>query len=122
MAVGVGNYSRRPKQDNGFANMLTLGGMAAGAVAGGPAGAMTGASLGGAAAGILQPKQPEQVANGAIATNAIDRRMQKLDQSPMMQIRESIDSLKYVQDPSMKEALAGPLVQASILARRNPGV
>lgn len=121
MAIGVGNFGGKPKGDR-TSQLLTLGGMAAGGIAGGPAGIATGGQFGGMAGGMLQ--KPQAQPSGPVETSAIDRRMQKLDQTPLMQIRESIDSLQYLPDPAMRQELGKPLLQAEFAARgkKLPGV
>lgn len=124
MAVGVVGVPRVQQQkDDSLSKLLTIGGAAAGGYFGGPAGIATGASLGGLAGGMLTPKELPQQEPGPIETggDAMSRRMQALQESPYGQIRESIDSLKYIQDPQQREMLAKPLLQADFMAR-NKGV
>lgn len=103
-----------PKRQSNSGALLSLAGAGVGALAGGPAGASVGMNVGGALGGMSQkPSGPEPIETGAIS-----RRMQQLDQSPLRQIRESIDSLKYVEDPQMRMQLAAPLVKADMAARR----
>jgi hypothetical protein len=93
--------------------------MAVGGMYGGAAGAATGGSLGGMAGGLLakndQQQGPQTVMTGG--SDALQRRMQKLQENPQMQIAQSIDSLKYVQDPAQRAELAKPLLQADYMAR-----
>lgn len=103
------NMPKRQQANTG--SMLTLAGMGAGAALGGPAGAGIGGQLGGMA-GQMQ-KQPE----GPESVGAIGRRMAELDQSPLRQIRQSIDSLKYIQDDAQRAELAKPLLEADYMAR-----
>lgn len=114
MAVGVAIPRR--KQDDSLGKLLQVGGAVAGGIFGGPQGAMAGASAGGMAGGLLQPA-PE-AGPQPVETGAISRRMQQLDQSPLRQIRESINSLQYVQDAEQRAALAKPLLQADYMARQ----
>lgn len=139
MAVGI--MMPQPKQPTtsggGMMNrLMTLGGLAAGAAAtaatGGAAapvtagalmqGAATGAGLGGVAGQVLNPERvnnaPTPVAPVAQPDGAAQRRLSQLDQNPQRQIRESIDSLKYVQDPNLRAELATPLLKAQQAARR----
>lgn len=99
------------RQQSGNGNLMTLAGMGAGAAFGGPAGAGIGAQLGGMAGASQQ--QPE----GPAAVGPIQRRMAELDQSPLRQIRQSIDSLKYIEDDAQRAELAKPLLQADYMAR-----
>ena len=118
MAVGI-NIPKRQQQDDGIGKLLQLGGMVGGAIVGGPAGAATGGSLGGMAGGLLannnQQQGPEAIQTGP--SDAMGRRMQSLQESPQMQIANSIDSLKYIQDPQQRAELAKPLMQADYMAR-----
>lgn len=105
---------KAPDQTSKF---LTIGGaVAGGLIGGGPAGAMAGAQAGGMLGGLAsQPQQEVQAVGGG---NAMSRRMGQLDQTPLRQIRESIDSLKYIDDPNQRMALAQPLLQADYMARQ----
>lgn len=106
------NMPGRPKSNSGA--LMSLAGAGAGALVGGPAGAGVGMQLGGmAGASQQQPEGPAPV------DSAISRRMQQLDQTPLRQIRESIDSLKYVQDDQQRMELAKPLLMADYAARKN---
>lgn len=109
------NIPKRQPEGAGLGKLLTVGGAVVGGVFGGPSGAMTGASAGNMAGGLLQ-KAPE-ASPEAVDTGAISRRMQQIDQSPLRQIRESIDSLKYVKDDATRAELAKPLFQADYMAR-----
>lgn len=99
-------YRPKPKQG---ANLGAIGSIA-GLAFGGPAGASVGNTVG----NILQPEQ-KQAAN---VETAMTRRQAQLDQSPLRQIRESIDSLKYIPDPAQRAELAMPLMKADYMARR----
>lgn len=113
MAIGVGNFSK--KKGNNDAQLLQLAGMAGGALIGGPAGVGIGAQVGGLAGGMMQ-KPETQTPN--IEANAMLRRQQTLsDQNPLMQIRESIDSLKYLPDPALRQEIGKPLLLADFSAR-----
>lgn len=118
MAIGV-NIPQRKQQDDGLGKVLQIGGMGLGAFFGGPAGAATGASLGGTLGGLASNNDQQQgsqpVASGG--SDALQRRMQKLQENPQMQIAQSIDSLKYIQDPAQRAELAKPLLQADYMAR-----
>lgn len=113
MAVGV-SMPQRKDNNAGLSKLLTIGGAVAGGMAGGPAGAMQGASMGQMAGGLMAK---QEAGPQAVESNALSRRMQQIDQSPLRQIRESIDSLKYVQDDQMRAELAKPLLQADYMAR-----
>ena len=108
------NVPKRPAGNSG--NLLSLAGAGAGALVGGPAGAGVGMQLGGMAGSMNQPAEGPQPIAGPIG-----RRMQELDQSPLRQIRESIDSLKFVQDDAQRAELAKPLLQADYMARMKGG-
>lgn len=118
MAIGVTVPHPQQTKDS-LTQLLTIGGAAYGGATGGFQGAATGSSLGGVAGGILGP-QTQASTPSAIQTgesDALQRRMQALQDSPQMQIANSIDSLKYVQDPQMRSELAKPLLQADYAAR-----
>lgn len=118
MAIDVMGPKRKPGND-GAAKLLTLGGMAVGAF-GGPAGMAAGGQVGSLLGGFAS--QPESEAPQPIQTSAIERRLSSLDNTPQAQIRNSIDSLKYVQDDGLRAELAKPLMQADYLARnQKPG-
>ena len=114
---------RRP-QSNQAATMQLIGtgvGAGLGAMAGGVGaapGAAMGSSIGGALGGASQANQP--AGPQALETGPMSRRLEKLDQSPLRQIRDSIDSLKYVDDDATRMELAKPLVMAEMKAKRNP--
>ena len=120
--------------DGGLGSLLTLGGAGLGAflapVGGGVAGASLGASLGGATSGLLnsgnsqgsQPSGPAPVGKTQDVGSAIDRRLEALDATPQGQIRQSINSLQYIQDPAERAELAKPLFQADYMMRKQgPG-
>ncbi len=109
------NMPSRPKSNN--ANLLSLAGAGAGALIGGPAGAGIGMQVGGMAGSMNQPQQGPE----AVGTGAMSRRMSQLDQTPLRQIRESIDSLKFVEDDAQRMELAKPLVMAEMKAKKGPG-
>lgn len=98
-------------------------GMAIGAAVGGISGSgnpnaiSTGAGYGSQAGSMLASKKQDPQ---AIET-AITRRKQQLDNTPLAALRDSIDSLQYIQNPALQQELAAPLVQASMAARKRPG-
>jgi len=97
--------------------LFMLGGALAGGAVGGPAGALTGASLGNQAQDLVGSKEIQQPEIEAVPT-AMSRRKADLDQTPLRQIRDSIDSLKYVKDDATRMELAKPLLQADYMARQ----
>lgn len=101
------------KQQSNSGGLLTLAGMGAGAALGGPVGAGVGGQIGGLAAS----QQAAGQAQGPEAVGPIQRRMAELDQTPLRQIRNSIDSLKYIEDDQQRAELAKPLLQADYMAR-----
>ena len=106
------NIPKRPAGNSG--QMMSLLGAGAGAALGGPAGAGLGMQAGGMlGAGQQQPQGP-----GAVEASALSRRQAELDNSPQMQIRNSIDSLKYIEDPQQRMELAKPLIQAEMASRK----
>lgn len=107
---------QQQRPDNGLNKLLTIGGAAAGAMGGGGvSGAMMGANAGQMAGGLLTPQQ--NAAPQAIETNALQRRQQSIDQSPLRQIRDSINSLQHVPDPAQRSQLAAPLMKAEYMAK-----
>jgi hypothetical protein len=122
MAVGVGIPNRPRGGSDDLTKLLTLGGMGVGAFYGGVPGAAAGASIGGTLGGMTRPEQvqaPAAVESGA--SDALSRRMAKLSQSPNAQLRESIDSLKYIENPEQRAALAKPLLMAEYLSSKGNG-
>ncbi|MEZ0392072.1 MAG: hypothetical protein ACAH59_07660 [Pseudobdellovibrionaceae bacterium] len=114
---------QRQQQSDELGKLLQIGGAIGGGIIGGPAGIAAGAGLGGTAAGILGPPAQVQAPNSVDigGSDALQRRMQKLQENPQMQIAQSIDSLKYIQDPQMRADLAKPLLQADYMARNKVG-
>lgn len=111
----------QPKQKQGplggLGKALPLIGGAIGAAFGGPAGFGAGMAAGSAVGGALTPEQ-EEGPQGVQSDSAMSRRMNQIDDSPQMQLRQSIDSLKFVEDPAQRAELAKPLLQAEYLARQ----
>lgn len=103
---------QRPKSNNG--SILSLAGAGAGFAMGGPVGAGLGMQAGGMIGAASQPPPAPEPAQ-----TAMTRRMGQLDQSPLRQIRNSIDSLQYVQDDAQRAELAKPLLMADYMARKN---
>lgn len=111
------------QKKNDLGQILQIGGAVAGGIFGGVPGAMAGSQLGGMAGGMLDdtggpgpsvPQAPQVASDGG----AMSRRMAELNDSPQMQIRQGIDSLKYVQNPEQRMELAKPLLQADYLAKK----
>lgn len=102
-------------------NFMTLAGAGAGAYAtgGSPQGIATGAQLGGMAGGMMSDKGPQSQTPQLQSSGAMDRRMQQLNNDPLKQIRDGIDSLKYVQDDQQRQELAKPLFMAEYMARNS---
>jgi len=120
MSVGVNIPQKKGDNGAGLSKLLTVGGAVAGGILGGGLpGAMAGAQAGGMLGGMFS--KPEEAGPEPVQTSAIDRRLGQLDQSPLRQIREGIDSLKYIQDDQMRAELAKPLMQADYLARNKQG-
>jgi hypothetical protein len=124
MSVGV-QFKRQKQQNDDLGKILTIAGAVGGGIAtgGSPAGISAGAGMGGMAGGLMaEPVQagPDPIQTGG--SDALQRRMQKLQDSPQMQIASSIDSLKYVQDDQLRADLAKPLMQADYLARNKGSV
>lgn len=102
------------RKQSGSGNLLSIAGAGLGALAGGPAGAGLGMQLGGMAGGMMNQPQAQAA---PVESSALSRRKMALDQSPLRQIRESIDSLQYIPDPQQRAELAKPLLQADYMAR-----
>ncbi len=106
-------------------NLLSLGGAGLGALAAGPGGYMAGASAGAALGGLLGGMNDQEESSPKPQVSPLDtgpsdvmqRRMAKLQQDPLAQIRQGIDSLKYVQDDATRAELAKPLFQAEYMAQ-----
>lgn len=101
-----------------LSKLFTLGGAAAGGILGGPAGALTGAQVGGMASGMLSKPQAQTQSMAPLEGGAMDRRMSQLQNSDLSNLRNSIDSLQYVQDDSLRQQLAKPLLQAEFMAKK----
>lgn len=105
---------KRPKNSSG--NLLALAGAGAGAAFGGPVGAGIGMQAGGMVGGMMDANKSQGPAQ--VQSSAMSRRMTQLDQSPQRQLRESINSLQYIDDPVQRAELAQPLMQAAQLAKQ----
>ncbi len=113
MSVGI-NIPKR-QQSNQNSNLLSLAGAGAGAAFGGPAGASLGLQAGGMVGGMAQDKSQGPQ---AVELNAMQRRQSELDNSAQRQIAQSIDSLKYIEDPAQRIELGKPLVMAQMQAQK----
>ena len=104
------------KQDS---QLMTLLGAGLGAGVGGMAGAAGGASLGGMLGGMASPDQQVNAPNVQAMgpSGALQRRMIELNDAPLKTISDSINSLKYVQDPAQRAELAKTLLQAQYMAQ-----
>lgn len=122
-------------QKNPLSDILTLGGGIVGgalgaagtggigAVQGAGAGAALGSTISGFVAPPSQSVESEQIrpqVGGLENSGALSRRMGELQQGSqnIEQIRNSIDSLKYVQDEDLRYKLAQPLTQAAMIAQK----
>lgn len=103
-----------------LSKLMTIGGAAAGgfATGGSPQGIMTGAQLGGMVGGMAQKPQAQTQSMAPLEGGAMDRRMSQLQNSDLSNLRNSIDSLQYVQDDSLRQQLAKPLLQAEFMAKK----
>lgn len=79
----------------------------------GPQGMAVGAAAG-VADQLTSDNKPPEPAN----VDPIQNRIQQLQETPQMQIANSIDSLKFIQDPDKRAELAKPLIEANLVARR----
>lgn len=59
-----------------------------------------------------------KIDNGEQPIDAMAKRFNEMQESPQMQIANSIDSLKFIQDPAQRQALAGPLVRAEMASKK----
>lgn len=108
---GVNMPRRAPSSAGSSMGLIGAGvGAAFGGAAGAGIGMQAGSMLG---ASGKAPAGPD-------AVDAITRRKQALDNTPLRQIRDSIDSLQYVQDDQQRMELAKPLVMAEMAAKKNP--
>lgn len=94
--------------------ILQLGGMAAGAMYGGLPGAMMGGQLGGMVGGMAQGEGGQNNDVG----NVVSRRLGQLKETPQAQIAASIESLKDIEDPMLRQELAKPLLQAQYMSNQ----
>ena len=95
--------------------ILQLGGLAAGAAYGGLPGAMAGSQLGGMLGGIAGG---DQGSGQSYADSVISRRIGQLESKPQMEIAKSLEAVKQIDDPALKEQLARPLLQAQYLGQQ----
>lgn len=105
------------KKPSGMGKALTVGGAVAGGIIGqgSPQAIVAGAGAGSTANSLLSPT-PKPDANVPMPdASAINRRLAMSRNSPQAQIRESIDALKFVNDPSLRAELAQPLLQADYM-------
>ena len=102
-------WKPKPRKPSGGLQAIPVLGSVFGGMFGGPGGAAAGGAAGNALVGSMGPKPgPDHVEN-----TALDRRLQELQKDPLQDIRDSIDSLQYIQDPAQRDALAQPLMQAA---------
>jgi len=83
------NVPRRTGNQNDN-QLFQIGGAIIGGMYGGPGGAMAGAGLGSQLSNVLDNGKKEDIDP---LESSMSRRKAKLDQTPLRQIRESIDSL-----------------------------
>ncbi len=126
MSVQVYTPPKKQRESSGGGGILgtiaPIAGAALGFAAGGPGGAMTGLNIGQSVAG-LTAQAPDSPTEGArpqtVQTEGNDsmkRRMQSLNENPLKQIGDSINSLQFVQNDQVRQDLAKPLLQAQYLA------
>lgn len=72
-------------------------------------------ALGGLGGSSAQPMPQVQ------GPNAMGRRMQQIDMSPIRKIADSLDALKHIPDQKTREDLAYPLMKADYMARNQKG-
>jgi hypothetical protein len=107
---------RPQKKSSGFSGALGT----VGSVVGGWFGGSGGSAAGGAIGSAIGEKKAENAAPAAQIKpqSALDRRLKNLEDDPLRQISDSVDSLQYVQDPQQRAELAKPLMQAQYLAQQ----
>lgn len=105
--------SMKPKDQT---SLLTLAGAGVGGYFGGVGGAGAGAQAGQMLGGMNEPEQKGPPPQLKQSETAIQRRMNQINETPLRQIADSIDSLKYIQDPVQRQELAQPLLQAQYMA------
>jgi hypothetical protein len=107
-------YRPAPKKPSAGLAALPIVGNIVGGMFGGPAGAAAGGAAGSAIAGAGTPKPgPSNVQQN----DAIARRLDQLSNDPQKQIRDSINSLQFIQDDKQRADLAKPLLQAEYMAK-----
>lgn len=57
------------------------------------------------------------VENEQQTQDLFQRRMLKLQEDPKMQLSQSIEALKFIEDPAQRQAYAAPLIQAQLKAK-----
>lgn len=112
------NMPSKPKDRTG--SLLTLAGAGAGAALGGPAGAGIGMGLGQSLGQMQAANQPQGAQPVQESQSAVQRRLAQLDETPLAKIRQGLDALQFVEDPAQRVELAKPLLQAEMVAKRNP--
>lgn len=118
--AGISIPQRKP--NNQLGQLLTIGGMAAGAALGGPAGAATGGSLGGMIGGLQAQNQsagPAQV--GRQNDSAMQRRMLANQEDRLQALREATLALPQL-PPEMRQEYAKPLLTAYTAEAKSRGV
>lgn len=101
---------------NNDQELFQIGGAIIGGMYGGPGGALAGSNIGSQISNFANQGKQEETGPQPLET-AMSRRKAQLDQTPLRQIRESIDSLKYVNNDAMRMELAKPLVEAEYMAK-----
>jgi hypothetical protein len=104
-----------------FSNITTIAGGIIGGMGSGGAGAAQGAMIGKSFGDAVDPQRAaaQEIQKPQVGpVDAISRRKAQLDQTPLRQIRDSIDSLKYVQNNEVRAELAKPLLQAEYMAKQ----
>ena len=104
------------KNNNNNPQLMSLIGAGAGAYFGGLPGAALGEKLGSTVGSMSQTPEKKAPPQLEPSQSAIQRRMSQINDTPLRQIADSIDSLKYIQDPVQRQELAQPLLQAQYVA------
>lgn len=101
-----------------LSRILQIGGMAAGGMIGGLPGAMAGSQLGGTLGGMAQGGSGGVNDEDLASANVLDRRMNQLKETPQNQIAQSLNTLKEIDDPILRQELAKPLLQAHYMGQQ----
>lgn len=124
--MGAGVYKpMRPYEQptqSGLGQLLGTAGSIVGGIYGGPAGSAAGGMAGNAIGSAVAPGSKGDAPKNVTVDqgpdqNALQRRKEAMDNSELGQLRQSIDSLKYL-PPEQQAGLADPLQKAYSMAKQ----